>query len=338
MLSAKDGYVRTVQPLMGSQQLMVFVTGIAWLDNGNSLAQGPSGPWSRSVMQTHSWKTSFNPVILHRPKIALKTSYMGPRTGLSQESRPNRFPQSACQVPSHYGRFLNSSAAIADPFYALSEIFAIVASSESQYLNMVERKIQTEVEQVMVANRQSGIMESNEQSSALSNLVYYKTILDEHIQRLKENVNSIRSSGDPKWPKAAVAKHQEKVAKSSQLLLEDFEYLLDRAKMLSDSCDRGVEIAGNNAMIAESRRAIEQAKATSKLTLLAFFYIPASFTTSLFGMNVKQFGQPESLNIWVWVVVMLIAYAISLTFLYRGLSDIPRFISKTRLVFSRLRS
>lgn len=325
--------------LIGCQHTLTTTPiGVVWLDNGNSLGQGPSGPWSQSILQSFSWKTGLNPVILHRPKIALKTFYMGPQASPTLLSRPDRFSQSACQIPTHYGRFLNPAIAMADSFYALSEIFTIVASAESQYLNMVEQKIKSEIEQVMGSKRQQDSKEGEEQSSALSNLVYYKTILDDHAKRLEENVSSIRSYGDPKWPKAIVAKQQERVFKTQELLIKDFEYLLKRAGTLSSSCDRGVDIAGNNAMIAESRRAIQQAKRTSKLTLLAFFYIPASFTTSFFGMNLKQLGQAESLNIWVWVAVLVPTYVMSLVLLYYDTSDVIKLFRKFKLARSPLES
>ena len=53
--------------------------------------------------------------------------------------------------------------------------------------------------------------------------------------------------------------------------------------------------------ILESEKAIEQAVVVTRLTNLAFFFIPLSFVASLFGMNVNEFDQ--RLNVWLWVVV-----------------------------------
>lgn len=118
---------------------------------------------------------------MHLPKISLKTYYMTPRANPTAQNHLDRFAQSACQIPTHYGRFLHPSSAATDPFYALSEIFSIAGSSESQFLNMVEQKIKLEIEQVLRVNNREGFGEPEEQSSALSNLVYCKTLLDEHI-------------------------------------------------------------------------------------------------------------------------------------------------------------
>ncbi|KAL9607350.1 MAG: hypothetical protein Q9167_007730 [Letrouitia subvulpina] len=313
--------------------------GIAWLDNGYPLTLGPEGPWSKSIKPTYSWKIRFNPIIQHRPKIALKTKYMSTQAGMDPQPRTDQFPQSACQVPVHYGRFLSTSTSVADSFYAFSEIFTLVASSECQYLNMVEQKIKSEIVKVIGANERKDTEETEEQSSTLSNLIYYKTFLDEHIQRLKDNISSIQAQGDYRWPKAsasgasksqdAVTKQQEKATTSAQTLLKDFEYLLERAKTLSESCERGVDIAANNAMIAESRRAIQQAKRTVKLTILAFFFIPASFTTSLFGMNFKQFSKDNSLSIWIWFLVLIPTYVVSLVLLYNDVEQIKNQFVKT---------
>jgi len=293
--------------------------GIIWLDNGTDLTQGPSGPWLSSMLRSHSWKTSLNPTILHRPHIALKTYYMTARVG-SQGHNPGKFPQSASQIHAHYGRFLDPIITVSDAFYALSEMFAFTASAESQFLNMVEQKIVSEMDRALDAEEVEKAKEEKH-SSTLSNLLYNKKILDEHVRRLKENIASIKTRGGPKWQKASGQKQCEKVTMTADLLLNDFEYLLERAKTLSKSCDRGMDIAGNNAMVAESRRAIQQAKRVSKLTLLAFFYIPASFTTSMFGMNFEQFGQGHE-SIWVWFAVLVPTYAVSLVFLY---FDVSRF-------------
>jgi hypothetical protein len=108
---------------------------------------------SQFITQALSWKQSFNPTIMHRPELALKTYYITARANWNPQSHLNRFPQSACQVPTQYGRFLHPASATTDPFHALSEMFFIVGSSQSQSLNMVEPKIKLEVEQVLRANK-----------------------------------------------------------------------------------------------------------------------------------------------------------------------------------------
>ena len=63
-------------------------------------------------------------------------------------------------------------------------------------------------------------------------------------------------------------------------------------------------LAMNKATIEESRRAIEQSERLKKLTLLATFFIPLSFSASLFGMNIDVLGQ-STVSIW-WFFVLCI--------------------------------
>ena len=51
-----------------------------------------------------------------------------------------------------------------------------------------------------------------------------------------------------------------------------------------------------------------QAVRTAKLTQLAFIYIPLSFVTSIFGMNVRELSDPVP-PIWVCVVTLVIVAA-----------------------------
>lgn len=231
--------------------------------------------------------------------------------------RPLNYHQLACTIHAHYGRFLDEKAAGVDAFYAMNELFVFAATSESQFLNMVEQKIVIEMDNLLDNEKSKMSPNIEPPTTAISNLLYNKKVLDEHIRHLKENKATIENSGSSKWPKATEEEADifSKVRITRNMLLKDYDYLLERAKTLSRSCDRGIDIAGNNAMVAESRSAIRQAEWVSKLTLLAFFFIPASFTTSLFGMNFSQFGQGP-LGIWIWAVVLVPTYMVSLFVLY----------------------
>lgn len=153
---------------------------------------------------------------------------------------------------------------------------------------MIEQKIVAETERSLNAGELADKEDSH--ISTLSNLTYNKKVIDEHIRRFKENITSLARRGDPRWPKATEGKQITKATESATTLLKDYEYLLERAETLSKSCDRGMDMARNNVMVAESYRSFQQARRVSKLTFLAFIYLPASFSTSFFGMNFKQFG------------------------------------------------
>jgi Mg2+ and Co2+ transporter CorA len=64
----------------------------------------------------------------------------------------------------------------------------------------------------------------------------------------------------------------------------------------------------NRAMILESRRAIEQSERMKKLTLAATYFIPLTFTASLFGMNFGVLGQGD-LPVW-WYIVLAVPFTV----------------------------
>ncbi|KXX75538.1 Endo-1,4-beta-xylanase A [Madurella mycetomatis] len=55
--------------------------------------------------------------------------------------------------------------------------------------------------------------------------------------------------------------------------------------------------------IVESRRAIQQAETVTKLTRLAFFFVPPTLITGVFGANINEFN--NQLTVWHWVVASL---------------------------------
>ena len=62
-------------------------------------------------------------------------------------------------------------------------------------------------------------------------------------------------------------------------LRSDYEDILERTDALIRAYSEGMEDIHKLAILLESRKAIEQAKGVARLTLLAFLFIPLSFTT-----------------------------------------------------------
>ncbi|KAK8151239.1 hypothetical protein IWX90DRAFT_58600 [Phyllosticta citrichinensis] len=65
--------------------------------------------------------------------------------------------------------------------------------------------------------------------------------------------------------------------------------------------------------INESTRAISQAEEATKLTQLAFFFIPLTFVVGVFSMN---FEELTNLNLWVWAVTSVSLLVITYSLLY----------------------
>lgn len=69
----------------------------------------------------------------------------------------------------------------------------------------------------------------------------------------------------------------------------------------------------SNMALLDSRRSIAEAQAVTKLTELAFFFIPLSFTATLFGMQVEQLATPAP----IWIFFVLGIGFIALSYLVR---------------------
>lgn len=79
-----------------------------------------------------------------------------------------------------------------------------------------------------------------------------------------------------------------------------------------------LSLAESRKSIEMSKKSIEEGKRIKLLTMLAFFFIPVSLATSIYGMNLQQINQTGH-DIWAFVitavaivVVALLAWALSL--------------------------
>ena len=205
--------------------------------------------------------------------------------------------QSASLLHLGYGRRRERKALAADPFYALSELFSFAADSEAQFLNMLESDVQRELDHPkLVAQR----------SPTLSNLLFNQQALDRHVEQVRQTLTMIneRSWSQPTSRVSLGEEQQNAIGTTAARLSRDFQALIDRAQVLSRQCERGMQVVMYNTQIKEARQGIEQAEEDAKLTRLAFVFIPLSFTTSLFGMNVKQFGT-GTVPIGLWFAVSI---------------------------------
>jgi CorA-like Mg2+ transporter protein len=91
--------------------------------------------------------------------------------------------------------------------------------------------------------------------------------------------------------------------------IRDFDDLIQQCEVvqrtLRDYLSRHVgmkSLEESRLAVLESRKSIEQAESVKRLTQLAFVFLPLNLATSLFGMNMTEFGT-GSLHIWVFVAV-----------------------------------
>ncbi|KAM7203472.1 hypothetical protein V8F20_004066 [Naviculisporaceae sp. PSN 640] len=91
----------------------------------------------------------------------------------------------------------------------------------------------------------------------------------------------------------------------------DFQDLLRRAEQHKIEIQQRVVTIAAVRSITESSKAIEQSDAIGALTAVATFFIPLSFVSSLFGMNVKEISA-ESTPIWMFFAIAVALTSISL--------------------------
>ena len=278
---------------------------IVFMDCGEDLAAGPPGSWQRNQNQQHS---SSNTQILTVPQYESDTSFRAApwdATHIVDEQSAgldDRLPQSLCRMPLHYGRFLDHGTMREDPFYALHSIFHYIASSECQMLDMIQDKLGKHSKLDITANVAVHTMSQ-------TNLLHFQEVLEQRITQLENSRQIIKRRGGVWWPRAQA--ERALVAESAvSLLLEDYEYLLHRAKVLLSRCERSMEMIMNMVSIEEARRGVEQNSIFFKFTVVASIYIPLSFTSSFFGMNFQELGQ-GTLSIWIFFAVCIPVFLIS---------------------------
>lgn len=295
----------------------------------------------------------FSPVVRFEPKVCFqypseRENQPGTTSGIPQR-RP--FFQSLSLLSSeHYGHYLHTPTMRVDAFYALHDIFAFVACSENQFLNMLKTKYHSH------ARRTNNI---NQLESQLDNLRYHKAIVQDHIEQLQSVIECIQNRSDSHWvrpkpPRPAsgqgsstegrgeaydrlLATYESDVQRAetaASMLVRDFQGLLQKAQGLSQCHGERIDDIRTGNMLAESRKATEQARSVTRLTLLAFWFLPLSFTTSIFGMNFRELG--THLSIWVWVATSVPVFLFALVCCFwtdfaRVLKVFHRRIRKQRL-------
>jgi Mg2+ and Co2+ transporter CorA len=201
----------------------------------------------------------------------------------------------------NYGRSLRENVMAEDPFYALSEVFALTTASQKQFLNLVEHKL---AEYTNLADSYF---------DALPNLRYLKQVLLRQRQQIRATRLFIRNAKPPKWAKAV-----SDVGKRARTAVEqDYSHLGDHAEDLDKRCQEAITVLMSSVAIADSKKAIMQAERVAKLTFLAFIFGPLSFTTSFFGMN---FNELSGQSIWEWFVLTTSVLTVTLLFFFCDVS------------------
>ncbi|KAF4230464.1 hypothetical protein CNMCM8980_002687 [Aspergillus fumigatiaffinis] len=122
---------------------------------------------------------------------------------------------------------------------------------------------------------------------------------------------------------AATSEDKPGIIRNVADLFQDIDQMLTRLRHASTSLT-------SNMGLLDSRRSIDEAHAVTRLTELAFLFIPLSFSSSIFGMQVEPFK--DSAPLWnffiVAITVTTFAYLMRLTMRSQWLGNVKQSVKE----------
>ncbi|KAL2131079.1 hypothetical protein VTI74DRAFT_5575 [Chaetomium olivicolor] len=256
---------------------------------------------------------SYIPLVLHRPKIAISLSEPPiPSTPTASTvppmpEFPTAPPAPPCpnllNLPNQYGSTLDPDLARVDAFYAFSELISVAASSENQLLNLLKDRIDVGLRAF------HGV-----ENWSLGNLQYLTTLLQDVIERSEEVVYLLENEAHSKWPtvsRAATSLEQQHVhtrETTRKLLLDDYRFIIHRAQSITQIVREGIAAITTEVTMRDAQRPIEQGRRVGRITVLAYFFLPLSFVTSIYGMNFVSFEEDPWKGIAAFVGTLLAVF------------------------------
>lgn len=154
---------------------------LIWTDSAGSLGDSRRGPWI-DIQKRHAHTCRILPVALShhnhylkrinatRGKLRRSSSATSSATDIKinmldhvyrdDASKPaSQLTQPLSFLPYELGSSIDHVVAQSNPFYAVHEVFRLLAASEHQFLNLVEQKMQIVIESGLENDRRSNIAE-----------------------------------------------------------------------------------------------------------------------------------------------------------------------------------
>ena len=294
---------------------------IACTDAGNDLTQEARFPWLG--VGAEPLPITLLPIVQYRPRCALKSRSINEDiSGPKKEGNT----QSLAVFPEGYGRGLDWSLAKSDRFHVLSDVFRLAAFSQKQLLNVMKEKIMTATNRLSLSNEEP----------TLANLLYFRDILQDQLSnasymlQLTNDQNKILQHG--RRPTINMSTDQSVADHAVTEVYSLFQDLHSQAQSLHEKCTQGMTVISNNSMLAESQRAIQQAKLVTKLTLVAFVYLPFSFMASFFSINFKDLGTGIN-HLWIYFAASLPLMFITMAFFAVDMQTIKKLLRALHIAY-----
>lgn len=261
----------------------------------------------------------------YKPRCALKSR--GIHEGAATPKKASN-DQSLAVFPEGYGRGIDWIHAKSDRFHALADIFRLSAFSQRQVLNLLQRKITAETSYQALSS----------EHPPLANLMYFRELLQEqqnyaaYMLELTNNQSKIFQSSGRRLSVGTPREAGKNTSDHDTVeILDIFRDIESQAKLLQQKCTEGMTVISNNSMLTESQRAMKQAKLVTKLTVVAFVYLPFTFTCGFFGMNFKELGSGE-ISLWIFFAASFPLMLVTLAFYAFDMERIRVLLQTVRLI------
>jgi hypothetical protein len=254
---------------------------VAWSDVGKNLGEVTAGPWLSKSLKCNGLPATYWPTVQHLDGVFFSDAD-SPRVKPQQPRyfREVNIAQTSMSLHEEFDAYLDPQLIAQDPLFGLSGIFNFAASSEAQYLDMLQHLLDQCMDPITLLDS------VDDKTLIMWNLVHNKNGLDKRIRNLAQVLQFLDQSRTGNASSfGAMDEVTNHSAQSRLSLLRDFQSLHARAVGLSESYWRSTQMLTNAAMIDESQKAIKQADGITNLTILAFVFIPLTFITSIFDMN-----------------------------------------------------
>ena len=132
---------------------------------------------------------------------------------------------------------------------------------------------------------------------------------------VESHADTIKCVESLRYLTRTLAFHCQPVAgrRSANLLdvKEYCEYVLEDGLRLCSLVQERIHIETGLASIRESRKSIEEAVSVKRLTRLAFIFVPLTYASSLFGMNIKEINGIGP-KLWIFLFISVCISVITL--------------------------
>ncbi|KAK1713706.1 hypothetical protein BDP67DRAFT_44832 [Colletotrichum lupini] len=286
-------------------------TAVVWLDFGSGFGPDDKGPWNSKLLEYTGMPVRYWATTQHRPGTFFADEKIlgGSRPRYQQTDDDESFvsqPATFKLLHEAFDTLLDSDTMLEDTYYSLSGIFRFAVASEAQFLDKLQHLLEEDMQPAVLAETEF------DKRLTVWNLVHNKQILDRHAQSLEEICEFLEAKDSNNWTTAKSESGLRKADMSHRLIERDYQKMKRRAIRLSEDYLQSTSMLANAAIIDDSQRTIHQGETVRKLSTLGFFFLPLSFSTSIFGMNLQELneGSYAKLGIWIGIAAasLLLAY------------------------------